>query len=54
MESIFQQNKKAKKTFDRKSRVSYFEMFEMAHKNLSIVDNLHQSQSLKKLMINLN
>lgn len=34
--------------FNKESRENYFEMLKQAHRNLSIVDNLHQNISFKR------
>ena len=54
MKRITQLYKPGEVTFDKESRVNYFEMFEQAHRNLLIIDDLHQPHSLKNLMINVN
>ena len=54
MKRITQLNKPGEITFDKESRANYFEMLEQAHRNLFIIDDLHQPHSLKNLMINVN
>ena len=38
--------------FDRKSRKNYFEMLKQAHANLSMVDHVDQSPTIKMLIRN--
>ncbi len=50
MKRITQLNRPAEATFDEESRGSYFNMLKQAQKNLSMVDKLPWSDSMKSLL----
>lgn len=50
MKRITQPNNAAEATFDEESRGSYFNMLKQAQKNLSMVDTLPWSDSMKSLL----
>ena len=52
MDRITHPTKQVEATFDKESRVNYFEMLKQAHKNLSMVDYLQQRHFIKTLMNN--